>query len=33
MVPDLELINKKEDELRKILDGIKSSMSSKKNWT
>ncbi len=29
MVPDLELINKKEDELRKILDGIKSSMSSK----
>ena len=29
MVPDLDLINKKEDELRRILDGIKSSMSSK----
>tara|TARA_B100000287_G_scaffold136309_1_gene128229 strand:+ start:190 stop:3069 length:2880 start_codon:yes stop_codon:yes gene_type:complete len=29
MVPDLNLINKKEEELKKILDNIKSSMSSK----
>ena len=29
MVPDLELINKKEAELKKILDSMKSSMSSK----
>ena len=29
MVPDLDLINKKETELKKILDSIKSSMSSK----
>ena len=29
MVPDLELINKKESELRKILDNLKASMSSK----
>ena len=29
MVPDLDLINKKEAELKKILDNIKSSMSSK----
>tara|TARA_B100000925_G_scaffold131893_1_gene98632 strand:- start:894 stop:3776 length:2883 start_codon:yes stop_codon:yes gene_type:complete len=29
MVPDPELINKKESELKKILDNIKSSMSSK----
>ena len=29
MVPDLDLINKKEAELKKILDSIKSSMSSK----
>ncbi len=29
MVPDLNLINKKEGELKKILDNIKSSMSSK----
>mgnify|MGYP001360426525 FL=1 len=29
MIPDLELINKKEAELKKILDSMKSSMSSK----
>jgi len=29
MVPDLDLINKKEAELKKILDSMKSSMSSK----
>ena len=29
MVPDSELINKKESELKKILDSIKSSMSNK----
>ena len=29
MVPDLELINKKEAELKKILDSMKSSVSSK----
>ena len=29
MVPDSDLINKKESELRKILDNIKSSMSNK----
>jgi Zn-dependent M16 (insulinase) family peptidase len=29
MVPDAELINKKEGELKKILDNIKSSMSNK----
>ena len=29
MVPDSELINKKEFELKKILDNIKSSMSNK----
>ena len=29
MVPDLEVINKKEAELKKILDSMKSSMSSK----
>ena len=28
-MPDLELINKKESELRKILDNLKASMSSK----
>ena len=29
MVPDADLINKKEGELRKILDGLKSAMSNK----
>ena len=29
MVPDLDLINKKEAKLKKMLDSIKSSMSSK----
>ena len=29
MTPDSDLINKKEGELKKILENIKSSMSSK----